>query len=682
MAGTRKSSEPPRSPKGLGPPGAGLNWFLIIGLVLLMVFLLQSLGTSRYQEIDYSEARAHLEAGQIERVEVSPTLMVLHPSEEAVDDEGEPLPTLRAIRVQDDAGLVELLETVGVAYRGFQDPSCGGGMLGFFLLPLLLLMVFWFFMLRRIGPGAQAMNFGKMKAKLYAEEDIKVRFADVAGVDEAKEELQEVVDFLRNPERFRKLGARIPRGVMLVGPPGTGKTLLGRAVAGEAGVTFFSLSGSDFVEMFVGVGAARVRDLFEQAKERAPCIIFLDELDAIGKARGGPGSPVGGNDEREQTLNALLVEMDGFDERDGVIVLAATNRPETLDPALLRPGRFDRQVLVDRPDRAGRRAILAIHVARIVAGPDVDLDEIAQQTTGFAGADLANVVNEAALLAARRHADAVEMVDFSEAIERVIAGLEKKNRRMMPSEKEVVAYHENGHAIVAHALPTSDPVRRVSIVPRGMGALGYTLQVPLEDRFLMTERQLFDRICGLLGGRAAEAVVFGEVSTGAQNDLQRVTDLARRMMTEFGMSQRIGLVHLARAQRPLFLESGAAGGGGYSEATAEMLDAEIREVVERAFAHTVAVLQHNRDLLSAMSLELLRTEMLDGPALEHFLDQVQPLPEDTHWAAERARAAGDRETARLVEEEARRAAQAAPGEPLPPPGPMRLSEPPERTTES
>src|SRR5690606_12081729 len=402
------------------------------------------------------------------------------------------------------------------------------------LLPLGLLVLFWVWMLRRMNPTQGVLTVGKSRAKIVGEEGTGITFDDVAGVDEAKLETVEIVEFLQNPEKFASLGAKIAKGVLLVGPPGTGKTLLARAVAGEAGVTFFSISGAEFVEMFVGVGAARVRDLFAQAKAQAPCIIFIDELDALGKARGA-GGLIGGHDEREQTLNQLLVEMDGFDPRIGVIIMAATNRPEILDPALLRPGRFDRQVLVDRPDLAGRLAILKIHAEGIVLGPDVDLERRARRTPGFVGADLANLLNEAALLTARRNKEAVGMEEIDDAIDRIIAGLEKKNRLINSRERKIVAYHEAGHAIVAERVPTADPVHKISIIPRGVAALGYTQQLPTEDRYLLTKQELMDRIAVLLGGRVAEEIVFDEISTGAGNDLERVTDLARRMVMEYGM---------------------------------------------------------------------------------------------------------------------------------------------------
>jgi len=426
------------------------------------------------------------------------------------------------------------------------------------------------------------LSFGKARAKIYAEKDVNVTFDDVAGIDEAKRELQEVVEYLQNPEKFVRLGAKIPKGVLLVGPPGTGKTLLARAVAGEAGVPFFSMSGSDFVEMFVGVGAARVRDLFSQAKANAPCIIFIDELDALGKARGI--NPLGSHDEREQTLNQLLVEMDGFDSSSGVIIMAATNRPEILDPALLRPGRFDRHIAIDRPDIKGREAILNIHAKKIKLCDDVDLKKIAAMTPGFVGADLANLVNEAALMAARREADCVNMKDFQEALDRIIAGLEKKNRAINPKEKEIVAYHEAGHALVAMAVPNADPVNKVSIIPRGIGALGYTQQMPTEDRYLLTRQELIDRVSVLLGGRVAEELVFGDVSTGAMNDLQRATDIVKRMITEYGMSEKLGPLTFRREPRSLFLQTEAASSflteRDFSEKTAEMIDEEMKQLID------------------------------------------------------------------------------------------------------
>jgi cell division protease FtsH len=438
-------------------------------------------------------------------------------------------------------------------------------------------------------------------------------------------ELQEVVEYLKNPEKFLSLGAKIPKGVLLVGPPGTGKTLLARAVAGEAGVPFFSMSGSDFVEMFVGVGAARVRDLFAQAKANAPCIIFIDELDALGKARGI--NPLGSHDEREQTLNQLLVEMDGFDSSSGVIIMAATNRPEILDPALLRPGRFDRHVAIDRPDINGREAILKIHVKRIKLGDDVDLRKIAAMTPGFVGADLANLVNEAALLSARRNADRVEMKDFQEALDRIIAGLEKRNRAINPKERKIVAYHEAGHAIVAMAVPNADPVNKVSIIPRGIGALGYTQQMPTEDRYLMTRQELIDRVCVLLGGRVAEEIVFGDVSTGAMNDLQRATDIVKRMITEYGMSDKLGPLTFRREPRSPFLQTEYTSSlfteRDFSERTAEMIDQEMKELIDKLHDRTRLILEKSREWLDRMAKELLEKEVLEGEDLEKFRKEFQ-----------------------------------------------------------
>jgi cell division protease FtsH len=470
------------------------------------------------------------------------------------------------------------------------------------------------------------MTIGKSRAKVYVEKATGVTFDDVAGVDEAKAELQEVVEFLKNPQEYTRLGARMPKGVLLVGPPGTGKTLLAKAVAGEAGVPFFSISGSEFVEMFVGVGAARVRDLFEQARQHAPCIIFIDELDALGRARGAfPG--MGGHDEKEQTLNQLLVEMDGFDTSAGIVVLAATNRPEILDPALLRAGRFDRQVVVDRPDKAGRLAILKVHAKKIRLAPDVDLEKVAAMTTGFAGADLANLVNEAAIQATRRKADAVTMSDFTAAFERLVAGAERKSRTLDARERKVVAYHEIGHALVARALPGTDPVHKISIVPRGVGALGYTLQRPSEDRYLLTREELERKIMVLLGGRAAEVLVFGHLSTGAADDLARATQIARDMVTRYGMDEDLGFVAF-ETQRPRFLEGAVPADqalAAVSERVREQIDAAVRRIVMTAFACSLEILRANRDALEAAAQTLLEKETLEEPEVEVLLrDLVQP----------------------------------------------------------
>ena len=464
------------------------------------------------------------------------------------------------------------------------------------------------------------MSFARSRAKIYAEDDVKVKFTDVAGVDEAKEELKEIVEFLQHPKKYTSIGGRIPKGVLLVGPPGTGKTLLAKAVAGEAKVPFFSLSGSEFVEMFVGVGAARVRDLFGQAEAKAPCIVFIDELDALGKVR--VQSPMGSHEEREQTLNQLLAEMDGFDSRKGVIIMGATNRPEVLDPALLRPGRFDRQVLVDKPDVRGREDILRIHARSVKMTPNVELKVVAQRTAGFAGADLANLVNEAALLAARKNKNAVEMSDFNDAIDRLIAGLEKK-RVMSVREREMVAYHESGHAIVASVLPGLDPVHKISIVQRGFGALGYTMQLPLEDRYLLTQKDLENQMAVLLGGRTAEEIAIGEISTGAQNDLQRATDIARAMVTQFGMSEELGTVNY-EPRRSTFLDIPLGPERGpYGEETAQRIDAEVKRLLEGAHGSARRILSGQRQLLEAVTRRLLEKEVIEGDELRELIAQSE-----------------------------------------------------------
>ncbi|MEM7773764.1 MAG: ATP-dependent zinc metalloprotease FtsH4 [Cyanobacteria bacterium P01_A01_bin.37] len=530
-----------------------------------------------------------------------------------------------------DLDLPKTLQEHGVEFAA-QPPARGNwftSLLGWVIPPLIFVGVWQFFIGRRAGGPAGALSISKSKAKVYVEdENNKVQFSDVAGVEEAKDELVEVVKFLKDSQKFTKLGARIPKGVLLVGPPGTGKTLLARAVAGEAGVPFFSISGSEFVELFVGAGAARVRDLFEQAKKQAPCIIFIDELDAIGKSRSANGF-YGGNDEREQTLNQLLTEMDGFSDGDStVIVLAATNRPESLDPALLRPGRFDRQVLVDRPDLSGRQAILDIYAQKVKLAQGVNLKAIATQTPGFAGADLANLVNEAALLAARNDRDAIIQEDFAEAIERIVAGLEKKSRVLNEKEKMIVAYHEAGHALVGSVMPGSNPVSKISIVPRGMAALGYTLQLPTEDRFLLNEDELKGQIATLLGGRSAEEVVFGNVTTGASNDLQRATDLAERMVTSYGMSEVLGPLAYEKGQQSTFLDNGMANPRrAVSNQTAEAIDQEVKDIVETAHRQAREILTKNRDLLETMAQVLLEKEVIDGDALNQLLDQTQALDE-------------------------------------------------------
>ena len=532
------------------------------------------------------------------------------------------------VNLPNDPALIDILteNNVDISVLPQNDESFWFKALSSLFFPVLLL-VGLFFLLRRAqnGPGSQAMNFGKSKARVQMEPQTQVTFGDVAGIEQAKLELSEVVDFLKNSDRFTAVGAKIPKGVLLVGPPGTGKTLLAKAVAGEAGVPFFSISGSEFVELFVGAGAARVRDLFEQAKKKAPCIIFIDELDAIGKSRSS-GGMYGGNDEREQTLNQLLTEMDGFAAGQAtVIVLAATNRPETLDPALLRPGRFDRQVLVDRPDLSGRLMILEIYAKKVKIGPDVELKAIATRTPGFAGADLANIVNEAALLAARNKRETVSQADFAEAIERVIAGLEKKSRVLNEKEKKIVAYHEVGHAIVGSVVSGQNKVAKISIVPRGMAALGYTLQLPTEDRFLLSEEEIKGEIATLLGGRSAEEVVFGSITTGATNDLQRATDLAERMVTSYGMSKVLGPLAYEKGQQNTFLgDNMMMNPRRYvSDETAKAIDDEVKQLVENAHEIALDILNQNKDLMEQIAQQILETEVIEGDNLQHLLNQVK-----------------------------------------------------------
>ncbi|TDL74880.1 ATP-dependent metallopeptidase FtsH/Yme1/Tma family protein [Palleronia sediminis] len=524
------------------------------------------------------------------------------------------------------ADMIERLEAADITYTGAVENTWFTTLLSW-VLPALVFVGIWIFFIRRFaekqGMGG-FMSIGKSKAKIYVESNTKTSFEDVAGVEEAKQELEEIVEFLKDPEHYGGLGARMPKGVLLVGPPGTGKTLLAKAVAGEAGVPFYSISGSEFVEMFVGVGAARVRDLFEQARKAAPAIIFVDELDALGRSRSAGQQP-GGHDEREQTLNQLLTELDGFDPTEGVVLLAATNRPEILDPALLRAGRFDRQVLVDRPDRAGRVQILKVHMKKIKAADSVDPDQIAALTTGFSGADLANLVNEAALMATRRKADRVEMQDFTQAVERIVAGLEKKNRRLNQKEREIVAHHEMGHAIVGMALPGVDEVHKVSIIPRGIGALGYTIQRPTEDRYLMTREELENKIAVLLGGRAAEKIIYGHLSTGASDDLARATDIARSMVARYGMDEELGHVSYDN-ERPNFLgqsEQGSWLNRRYSDATAERMDQAVKEVIDRIFERTVTLLTENRELLKKSSTDLLERETLEDADLKRIASEVQ-----------------------------------------------------------
>jgi cell division protease FtsH len=525
----------------------------------------------------------------------------------------------------DEAPLVQQLQAHKVEFAGRIDSTLLRELFFGWVLPIGIMVAIWVFVMRRMGGGpTQALTFGRSKVKIYDRKELKVTFADVAGVDEARAELEEVVDFLKNPRKYQRLGGRIPKGVLLVGPPGAGKTLLARAVAGEADVPFFFLSASEFVEMFVGVGAARVRDLFEQAKEKAPCIVFIDELDAIGKTRGGVAGMVGGHDEREQTLNQLLVEMDGFDSSKGVIIMAATNRPEVLDPALLRPGRFDRQVVVDKPDVRGREAILQVHARAVKLAPGVDLRVIAARTPGFAGADLANIVNEAALLAARKGKDAVEMADLEEAIDRVVAGLERKSRVLSETERDIVAHHEMGHALVASSVRHADPVHKVTIIPRGVAALGMTYQLPTEDRYLLRRSELEDRIAVLLGGHVAEQLVYGELSTGAHNDLERATELARLMVTKYGMSARLGPLTFGDGSGPGFLRKSGVPWAGvgereYSEETARAIDEEVRQIVEHTYERVRSILAGKKDTLLRAAEVLKQRETLQGEQLQALL---------------------------------------------------------------
>jgi cell division protease FtsH len=592
-------------------------WYVLGFFLLLAVAQAWFLGSGG-RAIPYSEFKSMVRGGKVAEVTVGDSTISgrLKVAAAEGDQRADAFVTTRI----EDPKLVEELEAHQVKYTGEIVSRWLPELLGW-VLPLLLLVALWSFFFRRMG-GAEGgvMSFARSRAKIYAEDDVKVSFADVAGVDEAADELREIVEFLKNPKKYTTLGGRIPRGVLLVGPPGTGKTLLARAVAGEAKVPFFSLSGSEFVEMFVGVGAARVRDLFSQAEAKSPCIIFIDELDALGKAR--VQSPMGSHEEREQTLNQLLAEMDGFDSRKAVIIMAATNRPEVLDPALLRPGRFDRQVLVDKPDINGREAVLKIHVRTVTMAPEVNLRLVASRTVGFAGADLANLVNEAALLAARKDKTAVDMRDFDEAIDRLIAGLEKK-RVMNETERRTVAYHEAGHAIVASMLKGVDPVHKISIVQRGFGALGYTMNLPLEDRYLRTRTDLQHQLAVLLGGRSAEEIALGEISTGAQNDLQRASDIARAMVTEWGMSDSIGAVTYADDRRTRFLDVGVGPERlHYAEQTAQQIDGEVKRILKEAHELARTTLTAHRASLETVTTRLLEREVMEGEELREILARV------------------------------------------------------------
>jgi cell division protease FtsH len=618
-------------------------WYFLAFMLLVLVFQTYVVG-NRSVNVSYSEFRRLLDMKAVDDLRISSDGIsgrllpkgVEYLAKERqnpelskqLQEKFEKEPIFSTVRLE-DRELVDLLEKQGINYRAVAGQTWLTNLLSW-ILPMLLLLAVWIYFFRKIGAGAGGiMSVGKSKARVYMEDETKVTFNDVAGVEEAEEELKEIIEFLKNPGKFQVLGGKIPKGVLLVGPPGTGKTLLARAVAGEAGTPFLSLTGSDFVEMFVGVGAARVRDLFQQAQEKAPCIIFIDELDALGKARGL--SPMSGHEERENTLNQLLSEMDGFDTRKGVIIMAATNRPEILDPALIRPGRFDRHILVDRPSLKGREEILKIHSRNVKLAEDVNFDTLASRTPGMVGSDLANIINEAALLAARKSKPAVEMKDFEEAIDRVIAGLEKRNRLMNPREKEIVAYHETGHALVAEGLqPNVDPVHRVSIIPRGIGALGYTMQLPTEDRYLMTKTELEDRMAVMLGGRVGEELHFGEISTGAQNDLYRATDIARSMVREYGMSEKLGPITFERERRPLFLETILPPSGkDYSEATAQEIDREVSTLVEKAYRRAREILESRQDALEKVAKVLLQKEVLEGEELRQLLNEHKKAKEKT-----------------------------------------------------
>ncbi|MGH2545748.1 MAG: ATP-dependent zinc metalloprotease FtsH [Actinomycetota bacterium] len=634
--------------------GDSRRWRFTLGYVLLgavLLLVIQSALVPQPEEIEYSRFLNLVEQGRVEEVAISETQV----TGQLQGDQGPGFVTTRVPGIEDQE-LQALLRENGVAFTG-QQPSAFSNFLFSWILPILVLVAIWGFVFRRMAGGgaAGALNLGKRGVKIYDRKDLKTTFDDVAGVDEAVEELREIVAFLENPKKYQRLGGRIPKGVLLLGPPGCGKTLLARAVAGEAKVPFFFMSGSEFVEMFVGLGAARVRELFQQAKDRAPCLVFLDELDTIGKTRGGAmGAGLGSHDEREQTLNQLLVEMDGFDTSKGVIIMAATNRPDVLDPALLRPGRFDRQVVVDRPDLKGRQAILEVHARGVALGPEVDLSIIASRTPGFTGADLANVVNEAALLAARREKDAVGMAELEEAIDRVSVGLERKSRVMSDREREITAVHEMGHALVALAVPDADPLHRVSIIPRGAAALGVTMLRPLEDRYISTEPQLRNMMAFAMGGRAAEEILFDAASSGAHNDLENATRVARAMVSELGMSPKLGPVSYGR--------DGFRGGDGQllfptgrpeiSEETARVVDEETSRILKEEYQRARGILEKQKDLLSRLSKLLMVRETLEGGELKAYVDGSMLIPDPDE---ERDRLAKEHAAQRKAEEEKREA---------------------------
>jgi len=590
-------------------------WYVLLGVWFVLIIHNMMMAAFSIRVIPYSEFLKALKENRV--AEVSITANRIQGKMKEIGPDSERGTLFRTVRV--DQELSSLLDQYGVTFKGEIESNFLPTLLSWIIPVGIFFSVWYFFMKRMTGQQQGFMTLGKNKAKIYMENELHIRFDDVAGVDEAKQELVEVVEFLKEPEKFTELGGKMPRGVLLVGPPGTGKTLLAKAVAGESHVPFFSLSGAEFVEMFVGLGAARVRDLFIQAKQKAPCIIFIDELDALGKARGFSG--IGGHDEREQTLNQLLVEMDGFDPKIGVILMAATNRPEILDPALLRPGRFDRQILVDRPDKKGREEILKVHLKNVKIEENLDVEKIAAMTPGMVGADLANLINEAALLAVRRKKKSVGMNEFEEAVERIVAGLEKKNRLINAKERKIVAYHELGHAIIALSLPGTDPVQKISIIPRGIAALGYTMQVPTEDRYLMSRTELLNRIATFLGGRAAEEIMFDEISTGAHNDLSRASDIARSMVKEYGMSEKIGQVYFSREKRSPFLDvAGFEGAVPYSQATAELIDNEVRNIITAQYSKALEILRVKKEVLEKGAVLLLDREKIEGSEIKAMLD--------------------------------------------------------------
>ncbi len=617
-----------RQAKKPEPTGFGRSIIIILmWLLFLNIFLLRGAENS---QVSYSEFINQVEAGEVASAKIGPDriryVLKEDQSGDRVDKEWVTIP------VALDLDLPKILREYDVEFSALPPSNAGwiSNVFGWIFLFLLFFGLGGWLLSRFQGNGPAALTVGKSKARIYSEGSTGVTFDDVAGVDEAKAELQEIVDFLEHAGKYTRLGAKIPKGVLLVGPPGTGKTLLAKAIAGEAGVPFFSISGSEFIELFVGIGASRVRDLFEQAKQQAPCIVFIDELDALGKSRASAGPLMGSNDEREQTLNQLLAEMDGFDPNTGVILLAATNRPEVLDPALLRPGRFDRQVVVDRPDKIGREAILEVHAKNVKLAEDVDLAKLAARTPGFAGADLANLVNEAALLAARKNRNAVTMDDFNEAIERILTGLEKRSRVLNDLEKKTVAYHEVGHALIGALMPGAGVVEKISIVPRGVGALGYTLQLPEEDRFLMIEDEIRGRIATLLGGRSAEELIFGKVSTGASDDIQKATDLSERFVTLYGMSDQLGPIAFEKTQQQ-FLQGFTNPRRQVSDKIAEEIDREVKEIVDGAHHIALAILEQNRELLEETAQTLLEKEILEGDELQEQLSRVQSPVEMDEW---------------------------------------------------